>query len=134
MDRDAQKIKDVLEKKQRICTHEFDPTTNAFIEQLNKDIKKTIQEKYPYVDVRSWDEENKDTAAAQARMLQSVRLKGYAFDSLVLRYEKARDAQMRYEQIEEHKKGGDGSRAKARADRDKMRFIQILDDVIGDHD
>ena len=134
MDRDAQKIKDVLEKKQRICTHEFDPTTNAFIEQLNKDIKKTIQEKYPYVDVRSWDEDNKDTAAAQERMLQMVRLKGYAFDSLVFRYEKARDEQMRYEQIEERKKGGDGSRAKARADRDKMRFIQILDDVIGDHD
>ena len=134
MDRDAQKIKDVLEKKQRICTHEFDPTTNVFIEQLNKDIKKTIQEKYPYVDVRSWDEDNKDTAAAQERMLQMVRLKGYAFDSLVFRYEKARDEQMRYEQIEERKKGGDGSRAKSRADRDKMRFIQILDDVIGDHD
>ena len=134
MNRDAQRIKDVLDRKQRICTHEFDPDTNAFIEQLNKDIQKTIQEKYPYIDVHSWDEENKDTAAAQVRMLQSVRLKGYAFDSLVLRYEKARDAQMRYEQIEEHKKGGDGSRAKARADRDKMRFIQILDDVIGDHD
>lgn len=134
MNRDAQKIKDVLEKKQRICTHEFDPATKALIEQLNKDIQKTIQEKYPYINVRSWDEENKDTAAAQVRMLQSVRLKGYAFDSLVLRYEKARDAQMRYEQIEERKEGGDGSRAKARADRDKMRFIQILDDVIGDHD
>lgn len=134
MDRDAQKIKDVLEKKQRICTHEFDPATKALIEQLNKDIKKTIQEKYPYVDVRSWDEDNKDTAAAQERMLQMVRLKGYAFDSLVFRYEKARDEQMRYEQIEERKKGGDGSRAKSRADRDKMRFIQILDDVIGDHD
>lgn len=134
MNRDAQRIKDVLDRKQRICTHEFDPTTNAFIEQLNKDIKKTIQEKYPYVDVRSWDEDNKDTAAAQERMLQMVRLKGYAFDSLVFRYEKARDEQMRYEQIEERKKGGDGSRAKSRADRDKMRFIQILDDVIGDHD
>ena len=134
MNRDAQRIKDVLDRKQRICTHEFDPATNAFIEQLNKDIQKTIQEKYPYIDVHSWDEENKDTAAAQVRMLQSVRLKGYAFDSLVLRYEKARDAQMRYEQIEERKKGGDGSRAKSRADRDKMRFIQILDDVIGDHD
>lgn len=134
MNRDAQRIKDVLERKQRVCTHEFDPATNAFIEQLNKDIQKTIQEKYPYVDVRSWDEDNKDTAAAQERMLQMVRLKGYAFDSLVFRYEKARDAQMRYEQIEERKEGGDGSRAKSRADRDKMRFIQILDDVIGDHD
>ena len=134
MNADVQKIKSVLERKQRICTHEFDPTTNAFIEQLNKDIKKTIQEKYPYVDVRSWDEDNKDTAAVQERMLQMVRLKGYAFDSLVFRYEKARDEQMRYEQIEERKKGGDGSRAKSRADRDKMRFIQILDDVIGDHD
>ena len=134
MDRDAQKIKDVLEKKQRICTHEFDPATKALIKQLNKDIQKTIQEKYPYINVRSWDEENKDTAAAQERMLQMVRLKGYAFDSLVFRYEKARDEQMRYEQIEERKKGGDGSRAKSRADRDKMRFIQILDDVIGDHD
>ena len=134
MDRDAQKIKDILEKKQRICTHEFDPATKALIEQLNKDIQKTIQEKYPYINVRSWDEENKDTAAAQERMLQMVRLKGYAFDSLVFRYEKARDEQMRYEQIEERKKGGDGSRAKSRAERDKMRFIQILDDVIGDHD
>ena len=134
MNRDAQRIKDVLDRKQRICTHEFDPATNAFIEQLNKDIQKTIQEKYPYIDVHNWDEENKDTAAAKERMLQMVRLKGYAFDSLVFRYEKARDEQMRYEQIEERKKGGDGSRAKSRADRDKMRFIQILDDVIGDHD
>ena len=134
MNRDAQRIKDVLDRKQRICTHEFDPATNAFIEQLNKDIQKTIQEKYPYIDVHSWDEENKDTAAAQERMLQMVRLKGYAFDSLVFRYEKARDEQMRQGGGGERKKGGDGSRAKSRADRDKMRFIQILDDVIGDHD
>ena len=134
MNRDAQRIKDVLDRKQRICTHEFDPTTKALIEEINKDIKQMIKEKYPYIDVLDFDKKNMDTAAAQERMLQMVRLKGYAFDSLVFRYEKARDEQMRYEQIEERKKGGDGSRAKSRADRDKMRFIQILDDVIGDHD
>ena len=41
---------------------------------------------------------------------------------------------MRAEQLEERRNGGDGGKAQRRAERDKMRFIQILDEVIGDHD
>ena len=69
MNRDAQRIKDVLDRKQRICTHEFDPTTKTLIEEINKDIKQMIKEKYPYIDVLDFDKKNMDTAAAQERML-----------------------------------------------------------------
>ena len=67
-------------------------------------------------------------------MLEERRVKGYAFDSLVYRYKVAREEQMRYEQKEALKEGKDGHAAKTRADRDIMAFINILDDIIGDHD
>jgi len=58
-------------------------------------------------------------------------LKGYMFDSLVYRYQLARytqadlEAQNSHTSIEEKRKY---------AQRDIMRFIQILDEAIGDHD
>lgn len=58
-------------------------------------------------------------------------LKGYIYDSLVFRYMMARDAQM---ELEMKKEGITYERAKSRADRDKMRFMQILDEAIGEHD
>lgn len=58
-------------------------------------------------------------------------LKGYIYDSLVFRYMKARDAQT---ELEIKKEGITYEKAKSRADRDKMRFIQILNEVIGEHD
>ena len=63
------------------------------------------------------------------------KMKGYAFDSLVFRYKIAREAQMRAEQLE-YKKTGEINKvenAKHLAERDLMRFIQILDEAIGEH-
>lgn len=60
------------------------------------------------------------------------KLKGYGYDSLCLRYQMAREAQMRAEI--HNKYNGDGYKAQEAAKRDMMRFFQILDDLIGEHD
>jgi hypothetical protein len=61
----------------------------------------------------------------------NVHLKGYIYDSLVFRYMKARDAEA---ELEMKKEGITYEKAKSRADRDKMRFMQILNEAIGEHD
>ena len=58
-------------------------------------------------------------------------LKGYIFDSLVFRYITARDAQA---ELEVRKDGSYYETAKSRAGKDKLRFIQILNEAIGEHD
>lgn len=60
------------------------------------------------------------------------RIKGYGYDSLCLRYKIAREAQMRAEIHNKYE--GDGYRAQRAADRDMMRFYEILDELIGEHD
>lgn len=60
------------------------------------------------------------------------RVKGYGYDSLCLRYKIAREAQMRAEIHNKYE--GDRYRAQRAADRDMMRFYQILDELIGEHD
>ena len=65
-----------------------------------------------------------------------IKTKGYGYDSLCLRYNMARDAQMRLELIEDERIAG-GMKQDAirrRAERDKMRFYEIADDLIGEHD
>ena len=59
----------------------------------------------------------------------------YGFDSLVMRYEKARDAQARLEYEKSRKDGTmrDEDYFIEQAIRDKMRFIQILNEIIGEH-
>lgn len=57
-------------------------------------------------------------------------LRGYGYDSLCLRYNAARDAQAEYEIYRMHK---DNERAWDQAKRDKLRFYQILDELIGEH-
>lgn len=59
----------------------------------------------------------------------------YGFDSLVMRYEKARDAQARLEYEKSRKDGTmrDEDYFIRQATRDKMRFIQILNEIIGEH-
>lgn len=136
MTAEAERIRHALDRH-KVMQTPYDEATQNFIKELQKDIEKTILEKYPFLEVSHINDMKQDDSAlatAQREAAQNIRLKGYAFDSLVLRYEKARDAQMRAEQIQERKDGGDGGKAQRRAERDKMRFIQILDDVIGDHD
>lgn len=59
------------------------------------------------------------------------KIKGYGYDSLCLRYSIARDAQAEYEIHYKHK---DPESAYKMAKRDKMRFYEILEDLIGEHD
>lgn len=64
------------------------------------------------------------------------KVKGYGYDSLCLRYNMARDAQMQLELMEDKRITG-GMKQDAirrRAERDKMRFYEIADDLIGDRD
>lgn len=64
-------------------------------------------------------------------------LKGYMFDSLVYRYKLARRKQTEKE-IEEERKSAcprhDYDYYLRNEERDVMRFIQILDEAIGEHD
>lgn len=63
-------------------------------------------------------------------------IKGYGFDSLVFRYKLAREAEARYQYKEAMRNGNrqhDETYYLDRANRDVMRFIQILDDLIGEH-
>lgn len=65
------------------------------------------------------------------------RTKGYGFDSLIFRYKLAREAQARYEYRENWRNGQknhEESYYLNMANRDILRFIQILDDLIGEHD
>lgn len=133
MTADAQRIKNAFERQHRLQTP-HDETTKNFLEKLQEDIQKTILEKYPYLEPVAKEPTATELAREEALAALNIQMRGYAFDSLVMRYEKARDAQMRAEQIEERRSGGDGGKAQRRAERDKMRFIQILDEVIGDHD
>ena len=58
-------------------------------------------------------------------------LKGYMYDSLVYRYQLARYTQA---DLEAQNDGISIEKARKYAQRDIMRFIQILDEGIGDHD
>ena len=58
-------------------------------------------------------------------------LKGYIYDSLIYRYQLARYAQADYEA---KAKGESIVRQRELAVRDIMRFIQILDEGLGEHD
>lgn len=57
-------------------------------------------------------------------------LRGYGYDSLCLRYNAARDAQAEYEILKKHT---EPTQAWNQAKRDKMRFYEILHDLIGEH-
>ena len=66
--------------------------------------------------------------------IDEKKLKGYAFDSLVYRYIRAREQMAEYEYIKDSSKKYDKAYYQRQANRDIMRFWQILDEVIGDHD
>ena len=60
------------------------------------------------------------------------KLKGYQYDSLVYRYIRAREHMAEYEWERDH--SHDRAWYFKQAERDIMRFIQILDEVIGEHE
>lgn len=62
-------------------------------------------------------------------------LKGYMFDSLVYRYMTARQKTLEYDlQAYRRTQRGDEACLRNEANRDVMRFIEILDEAIGEHD
>lgn len=62
-------------------------------------------------------------------------LNGYMFDSLVYRYRLARQKALEYDlQACRRTQRGDEACLRHEADRDVMRFIEILDEVIGERD
>jgi len=61
-------------------------------------------------------------------------LKGFIFDSLVYRYKNAREKLAIYEEQEKKKKGEGFDHIEKIAQRDIMKFIEILNEAIGDHD
>lgn len=68
------------------------------------------------------------------KFYNSTHLKGYAFDSLAYRYIRAREQMAEYEYMKGSKKEHDKAYYQRQANRDIMKFVQILDEVIGDHD
>jgi len=66
------------------------------------------------------------------------KLKGYQFDSLVYRYIRAREQMAEYEYLRDRQsnisKHTEWTVYRQRANRDIMRFVQILDEVIGEHE
>lgn len=80
----------------------------------------------------------KKKAVKETETKSEKRAKGYGYDSLVFRFKEARYKQAEFEAIEARKNGKDPytarENAKGRADRDFMRFCQILNDLLGEHD
>lgn len=66
------------------------------------------------------------------------KLKGYQYDSLVYRYIRAREAMAEYEYLRDQQSNVSNhlewSTYRQRANRDVMRFVQILDETIGEHE
>lgn len=61
-------------------------------------------------------------------------LKGFIYDSLAYRYIRAREQMAEYEYIKDSRQQHDKAYYQLQANRDIMRFCQILDEAIGDHD
>ena len=91
----------------------------------------SVNKMYPSMIMKMMEEEEKEK-------------KGYIFDSLVFRYKLAREAQMRanIETSVRFEKMTGGKKTsweiekfeKGLCDRDIMRFLEILDKAIGEHD
>ena len=66
------------------------------------------------------------------------KLKGYQYDSLIYRYIRAREQMAEYEYLRDKQSNVSNHTEwtvyRQRANRDIMRFVQILDEVIGEHE
>lgn len=87
-------------------------------------------------DANNWRDFKEQLKAFQAEPCclfteHNKHLKGYIFDSLVFRYMKARDAEAELERITQEIPY---ETSVNRANRDKRRFMEILNEVLGEHD
>lgn len=63
--------------------------------------------------------------------VNKIHLNGYIFDSLIYRYQLARERQLMWEIVKENT---NPETARHRYGRDVMKFREILEEVIGEHD
>ena len=70
--------------------------------------------------------------------IDEKKLKGYQYDSLIYRYIRAREQMAEYEYLRDKQSNisnhTEWTVYRQRANRDIMRFVQILDEVIGEHE
>ena len=70
--------------------------------------------------------------------IDDKKLKGYQYDSLVYRYIRAREQMAEYEYLRDQQSKISNhlewNEYRQRANRDIMRFVQILDETIGEHE
>lgn len=78
-----------------------------------------------------FNEDDSQEEVNQDKTQDNIHLNGYIFDSLTYRYQLARERQLMYEIVKE---GVEPKIARDRFNRDMMRFVQILDEAIGEHD
>lgn len=64
-------------------------------------------------------------------MKDNIHLNGYIFDSLMYRYQLARERQLLWEVKMERK---EPEKARSEFCRDVLRFREILEETIGEHD
>ena len=66
--------------------------------------------------------------------IDEKKLKGYQYDSLIYRYIRAREQMAEYEFYKDSTKSYDKEYYYKQAKRDILRFCQILDEAIGEHE
>lgn len=68
--------------------------------------------------------------------LAEKHLNGYIYDSLIYRYKLAREKAMNYDLLMDRRLTGGNKEDTIRHEeqRDVMRFIEILDEIVGEHD
>ncbi len=66
--------------------------------------------------------------------IDDKKLKGYQFDSLAYRYIRAREQMAEYEYTKDPNVKHSKDYYRLQANRDIARFIQILNEVIGEHE
>ena len=91
---------------------------------MSEMLKKMMQ------DARNWEVIEKGLKEQSIQIVADSHLKGYIYDSLVFRYMQARDAEAELERITQEIPY---KTSVNRANRDKMRFMEILNEVLGEH-
>lgn len=66
--------------------------------------------------------------------IDEKKLKGYQYDSLVYRYIRAREQMAEYEYTKDSRHQYDKAHYRLQANRDIMRFCEILNEAMGEHE
>ena len=78
-----------------------------------------------------FSEDDSKEEVNQDKTQDNIHLNGYIFDSLMYRYQLARERQLMYEIMKENT---NPETARHRYGRDVMKFREILEEAIGEHD